>query len=171
MATRNVIVSDLSGKDIPEDQHARIIITDHPALRGSAVELDVTAEEAAKLQSGQISLVTADVYEPGKPRRSIAIEASAFNALYKGVEMEAVISKARKVATGTTARKPRGTASTGTKLDYTEPENIGLIHRGRVTDEEARLVRENMEQANKNRARVGQPAIGQDAKDAARYGL
>jgi hypothetical protein len=57
-------------------------------------------------------------------------------------------------------------------VDYKQLENAGLIHRGRITDEEKAIVQANFEQANSNRRREGQPEIDlSNPKDVAKYGL
>ena len=48
MARKTVLVSDLSGKEISENDGARVRITFADARRG-AIELDVTAEEAKEM--------------------------------------------------------------------------------------------------------------------------
>jgi hypothetical protein len=45
-----------------------------------------------------------------------------------------------------------------------------VLHRGRVTEAEAEWVRENLEKANENRRREGQPAIDPESDaDQKRY--
>lgn len=171
MATKQVIISDISGNDITDDQHARLVITDHPSLSGTPVELDVTTAEAAKLQSSKLALVAIEVYEPNKPKRSVIIEADTLNKLFVGIDL---VSRGRKVTArpAPAARKAAAPRSGGPKLDYGTLENMALLHRGRVTEVEAKLVRENMEQASKNReAQTGKPIDWNDPKEKARYGL
>jgi hypothetical protein len=50
MAKKTVLVSDMSGMEIPENDGASIRITYQDARRG-VVELDVTAEETRELAS------------------------------------------------------------------------------------------------------------------------
>lgn len=70
-------------------------------------------------------------------------------------------------------RAPRGSApAKPAGVDYKSIDNAGLEHRGRVTEEEARLVRDNLETANANRAREGQgPIDPNDVKMKKRYGF
>lgn len=80
------------------------------------------------------------------------------------------IDNARKAISG--RRAGAGAMSSGPKTDYTAEENFGVLHRGKVTPEEARLVRSNMAQAQKNRKSAGQDPIDpNDEKEKARYGL
>jgi hypothetical protein len=48
MARKTVLVSDLSGKEIAENDGAKVRITFNDARRG-AIELDVTAEEGKQM--------------------------------------------------------------------------------------------------------------------------
>lgn len=178
MAQKLVTLSDLSGTEVPDDKHARVVIEEHPNIAWP-VELDVTTEEAGQFQTTKLELVHLKVYEPDQPPRSVVLEAKTLASLFKGIEMDDVISNARRVeSTAPAARsgRPRGSASRlapsrADRIDYTDPQNFGLIHRGKVTDEEAALVRSNMGQANANRARSGQPRVGDDPKDSKRYAL
>lgn len=79
------------------------------------------------------------------------------------------IDKARRsgMASRPTRRQPTAVA-----VNYRDLDNIGLEHRGKVTADEARLVRENLDRANANRAREGQGPIDvTDPKMVKRYGL
>lgn len=59
---------------------------------------------------------------------------------------------------------------TGEKRNYSSPEWAGTEHRGRTTEVEAVWVRNNLETANKNRAREGQAPINiKDPKMIKRY--
>ena len=134
MAVRQVVVSDISGTDIPENAHARIVITDHPALRGSPVELDVTAEEAERFQTSKIDLVTMEIYAPGERRRHVALEAGVLRELF--ADFDALVERARPVA-GSSPSAARTSGRSGgsrrAKIDYGSAEHAGSLHRGRVT--------------------------------------
>jgi hypothetical protein len=72
----------------------------------------------------------------------------------------------------TRARRSRSAGGAAAKTDYTDTNHFGQLHRGRVTEEEAALVRSNLAQANKNRAASNQPEIDpKDPKEKSRYGL
>ncbi len=174
MAVRHVIVSDISGTDVDEDEHARIVVTDHPSLRGSPVELDVSVAEAERFQTSRIDLVTMEIVAPGRPKRHVAIEAAAFAALFPDADLGAIIEQARKVPASSpaAARRPRATGGRAGRIDYTSPEHAGTLHRGRVTEAEATYVREHLDAVNARLAADGERVIDPaDPKEKARYGL
>jgi hypothetical protein len=85
--------------------------------------------------------------------------------------LQPFIDKARPAGSGASQR-PGRSRSAGQKIDYTDERHFGQLHRGRITEDEAAMVRGNLEQANKNRAAAGQPAIDpKDAKEKQRYGF
>jgi hypothetical protein len=179
MGIRQVVVSDISGAEVADEQHARVVVTDHPKLSGGrSVELDISLDEAEKFQTSTIELVNVTVHEPNKPPRRVVLEASTFNGLFKGVDMDQLVGNARSVAQESSRasgpRRARSTSSAakGERVDYTSPEKFGQLHRGRVTEEEASLVRDNLQQANANREKAGQAPIDpNDEREKKRYGF
>lgn len=178
MAVKQIMVSDISGKDIPDDQHARIIVEDHPALNGAPVELDVSSDEASKLQGSKIDLVTLVVHEINQAPRRVVLDVTNLNSMFKGVDFEQVLGNARRVEQSQPSvrtRRPRGSgpaAPKGDKVDYTAMDKIGQLHRGRVTETEAALVRDNMDKASANReAQTGKGIDWSDEKERGRYGI
>lgn len=176
MAVKTVIVSDISGDEIEEESHSRVIVSDHPKLNGSAVELDITNEEAARLQSSKLDLVNLLIMEPNRPPRRVLMDAADLSAMFAGVDFEAVFDKGRRANEERPRSRQRrsgpGGSSKPERLDYTDMDNIGLEHRGRVTETEARLVRENLDRANANRQRQGRAPIDpSDEKMKRRYGF
>ena len=179
MAIKQVVYSDISGKPVTEA--ARIVVSDHPSLAGGVVELDVSVAEAQKLTVSKIDLVSLQIFEPGLPARRVVLDAAAFAQIFKGVDMEAVLAAARRVdpSSSEPVRRTRGKGKGKTgrgqtvadaKRDYTADEWFGVLHRGRVTEEEALLVRNNLEHANQNRGREGQTLIDPaNPKEKERY--
>lgn len=169
-----MIVSDITGDDVPDDEHARIVITDHPNLRGAAVELDVAAAEASKFQTSKIDLVTMEIHEPNQPKRHVALEAAAFSALFAGVDLDALVERARPIAASSTSavRRRRSGSSRAQRVDYSAPDHAGSLHRGRITEAEAEYVRSNLDAVNErlraNGERVIDPA---EAREKSRYGF
>lgn len=177
MAVKQVVVSDISGVELSDGDHARIIVQ-HPDIAG-AVELDVSTSEAAKLTDTPLRLVSLTVLEPDQPPRSVQMETKVLDRLFADVDFDRVLDGARRadVASLPPSQRPRGagaaprTAAT-TKIDYTTPDHFGQLHRGRVNEEEARLVRADRERASANRQAQGHPPIDfADAAEIKRYGL
>lgn len=181
MAIRQLTVSDLTGREIPDGQAGKVIVQSHPAIGGPVV-LDVAADELDRLQPAKIDIVNLVVYGPDGARWPVAMELKQFTSVFDaGIDVDELLANARpsdEPATarrGATARKARpaaAKASRGEGVDYTAPDRFGQIHRGRVTYDEALLVRNDPEQASRNReAQTGMPIDWNDPKEKKRYGL
>lgn len=171
-----VIKSDISGREIEPGNAVRIVVSDHPILGSRTVELDAELSDVDKLESNRLNMVSVAVHVPGEVVRRIILDAAAFDKLFRGDVAEILLGARNGGAAPAPARRIRragaGAAGRADKIDYTATEHFGQLHRGRVTDEEATLVRDNLEQANQNRAAAGQPAIDvDDPKEAKRYRL
>lgn len=171
MAVRQIVVSDLSGEELSDETHARVIV-EHPDV-GTPLELDVSTEEAKLLQDTTLRLVTFSVFAPNEPPRRAVVETKTLDKLFPDVDFDRVLEGARKAeASSGRSSRTTGRASMQGKVDYTSPEHAGILHRGRVTEREAAWVREHLEQANANRRRAGQPEIDpDDPKERQRYGF
>ena len=154
-----IIKSDISGKDIDPENAARIVVSDHPALGNRTVELDADVSEVERLEGSKLTMVSVAVYLPeGGPPKRIILDAAAFDKLFpKTVDVAEALQAARP-GVGAPVPRRRGRPASGsraatksapTKIDYTDEVHFGQLHRGRVTEEEAALVRGNLEQANK----------------------
>lgn len=63
-------------------------------------------------------------------------------------------------------------ADGGALINYNEPENAGLPHKGKIGEQEAVFVRDNLELVNQRRTAAGHPAIDPaNQSDAKRYGF
>jgi hypothetical protein len=180
MAVKQVVVSDISGDELADGDHARVIVQ-HPDIAGP-VELDVSRGEAAKLTETTLRLVTMTVLEPDAPPRTVQVETKVLDRLFGDIDFDRVLEGARRadVASMPPSQRPGGRSASSSsptvgrteKIDYTAPDRFGQLHRGRVTEEEARLVRENRDQASENRQRQGHGPIDfGDAAEIKRYGL
>jgi hypothetical protein len=174
-----IIKSDLSGKTVEPGDTARIVVSDHPALGTRVVELDADVTEAERLEASKLSIVSVAVYLPGQtiPRRVI-MDAAAFDKHFDG-DVSAVLLAARPGG-GAPGQRPRGRPSAARgaatarmeKVDYTDPSHFGQLHRGRITETEAELVRGDPAQASMNRQVQGHPPINwDDDAEKGRYGL
>jgi hypothetical protein len=170
-------VSDISGTELADGEHARVIVQ-HPDFP-QPLELDVSTAEAAKLADTTLRLVAMTVFEPDKPPRSLQMETKVLDKLFGDVDFDKVLEGARRAdlaalppsqRPGRSAAAPR--AARNERVDYTAPDRFGQLHRGRVTEEEARLVREQRQQASRNREAQGHPPIDfDDPTEKKRYGL
>lgn len=178
MAVKQIIVSDISQNDIPDEQHARVVVEQHPDMT-FAVELDVSTDEAEKLQSTSLRLVTMTIYAPNVAPRSVTIETKTLDKLFgANVDFNKVLEGARKAdqpsrASGAIKRPTKAVGSSGgPKVNYATLETMGQLHRGRLTDEEIRLVQANQELASKNReAQTGKAIDWNDPAEKKRYRL
>jgi hypothetical protein len=178
MAVRQIVVSDLSGVELTDEDHTRVVV-EHPDV-SVPLELDISRSEAQLLQDSTLRLVTFSIFAPNEPPRRAVVETRTLDKLFADVDFDRVLEGARKAdrpASSGASRASRSTpspvagASDG-RVDYGSPEHAGILHRGRVTEREAAWVRSNLEQANANRERVGQPPIDpDDPKEQQRYGL
>jgi len=181
MAVRQVVVSDLSGIELGDDDHARVVV-EHPDY-ATPLELDISVDEALRLQDSTLRLVNFTILAPNRPPRRASIESKTLDKLFDGVDIGRVLDSARPARSARAAAPSRSNGAApaerrrppvraGDRIDYSTPEHAGIIHRGRVTEQEAALVRADVARANANRARVGQPAIDAgDARERQRYGL
>jgi hypothetical protein len=174
MAERVVNFSDLSGEMIvkPEDL-VGVVVTDHPDL-DQPVRLEAMPNELEQLGKYAIAGVRLEVTTAGdeEPKRYI-LSVNNFNKLATKRPMEEVLADAKPVAAPTLKRRSHNKTTNGEPLrSFNSLESAGLPHQGKVSAEEARLVRENLEAVNKNRAAQDLPPIDpSNPIDAKRYGL
>jgi hypothetical protein len=173
VAIREIVVSDITGKEIEEGQVARVTVSDHPVLGNRTVELDAAVEEVQSLESSRIKLVSVGIQLPGQSSvRRVVMEVAAFDEILGGQDPGDVLLRARPGggASAASRSRTRSTPARSEKVDYTDESHFGQLHRGRVTEEEAALVRANLDQANRNRASAGQPSIDPEGEaDKKRY--
>ncbi len=184
MAQRVVTISDLSGQDVPDEDRVSIHVLEFPKL-SQPVKLDASKTEADRLQVESTSLALLELVMPDGETVRLALPADQFRHAIRG-DADEVMSRAEALTFVPTqpeaepqrrrGRRPRSegapAAASGPKLDYTAPENAGIMHRGRVTEAEAEWVRNNLDEANANRRNAGQPEIDpNDEKEKKRYGF
>ena len=171
MAQRLVRFSDLSNKIIDDDEVVRIVVEQHPALLNGPVELEAAADEVEAIRTNVLNVVSLKLFSgDGSAPETVIMEIEAFNKL-AGTNMAEVLHKAQP------AYPPRKSAkstavSTADKLDYASLEHAGKPHRGKTTDGEKEIVRNNLDKINERLERDGLRAIRlDDAEMVARYGL
>jgi hypothetical protein len=152
-----------------ESALGKVTVLEHPALTDGPVQFEALPPDLKEVLRGAVRAAVIDWQPPGGGETvHLIVPLEVFDAAAKQAGgMEAVL---RDAPSAKVARK----ASTDTGRDYTSPEFAGLVHRGKVTDEEAEYVRNNLEAVNANRARQDppQPPIDPTNPDhAKRYGF
>jgi hypothetical protein len=177
MAVKVVHVSDISGQEADEQTLGRLVIHEHPEYADLPVTLEVLPKEVESLQ-GASRFVTVEWIAPGARRgERLTVSLDDFNLLASPGVMESAIqdaliakhrSRPRASGGGTSATSRSGRG----KVNYATLEHAGEPHRGRITEAEKQLVRDNLDTVNRRLRDAGQREI--DPSDPAmrdRYGL
>ena len=169
---KTVRFSDLTGEIIPRDDGlARIVVHEHPELGDSPVEIEILADEARAIEKAALRVAVVDLYLPGddEPRR-VAMDVGSFDHLATDQAMSEILAAARPARRN--SRAAAGGSARGDRIDYASPAHAGTPHRGRVTDEEKRLVGERFDEINERLADQGIRTISlADPEHVERYGL
>jgi hypothetical protein len=172
MAQRMVRFSDLTNKIIEDDTVVRIVVEQHPALRNGPVEIETAKHEAELIRQGALSVVSLKLYQgDGSEPEAVTMEIEEFNKLAVGMDMADIIQQAEPAYP---PRKParQAPASAADKLDYATMEHAGKPHRGKTTEAEKEIVRNNLAAINDRLQREGIRTIDLDnAEHVMRYGL
>jgi len=169
---KTVRFSDLSGQLITDDEApARIVVSEHPGLPDGPVEIEALTAEATDIEKagGQAALV--DLYFPGdeQPRR-VVLAVAEFDKLATDRPMSEILAAARPARRSSRS----GTAAGGRedRTNYATIEHAGKPHKGRTTDAEKRLVRENLGEINERLAAQNLRTISlANPEHVERYGL
>ncbi len=178
MAVKVVHVSDISGKEAEEQELGRLVVHEHPEYADLPVTLEILPEEVEGLQAAS-RFVTVEWIPPGARKgERITVSLDDFNLLGQPGAMEsaiqdALISKHRSRPRQATSGGGGGGGRSGRgKVNYATLEHAGEPHRGRITEAEKELVRNNLDKVNRRLREAGLREI--DPDDAAmkdRYGL
>ncbi|ROT33022.1 hypothetical protein [Micromonospora sp. HM5-17] len=168
MGKRTVHVSDFSGKVLGSaDEAVRIVVLEHPDLVAGPVQLEAEPREVEAIDDAALDVAILEIHDDpdgGEPRR-VVVTASEFDALATDVPMSQLLRTAERVRPAKSTRRTE-------RIDYATLEHAGKPHRGRVTEEEARLVRDHLDEINKRLADEGIRQIDPtDPEHAARYGF
>jgi hypothetical protein len=171
MGEKSVRFSDLSGQmaENPEDL-ASMLVTEHPDL-DKPVLLEALPEELAQLGKFGLQAVRVEVIMPGEDEATgHTLTVNNFNKLATGKPMSEVLADAQPAAP---KRRSHNKTSNGDALrSFDTLEQAGLPHKGKVGEEEARLVREHLEAVNARRVAQGfEPIDPGSPIDAKRYGF
>ncbi|MDO3682677.1 hypothetical protein [Micromonospora sp. C28ISP2-4] len=168
MGKKTIHVSDFTGQVLsPDDEVVKVVVLEHPDLVAGPVQLDATPVDVESIDDAALDVAVVEIHDRhghGEPRR-VVLTASEFDAMATDVPMAQLLRTAERV-------KPPKARRATEKIDYGTLEHAGRPHRGRVTEEEARLVREHLDEVNK---RLADASIRQvdpaDPEHAARYGF
>jgi hypothetical protein len=176
VAVKVVHVSDLTGQAGEESEFANLEVR-HPDFR-EPIRLEVLPPEIEGLLKSAARVVQIDYTAPGarSPQR-LSVLLDDFNTLAGDRDMKAILMEALTAAhAGRAAGDGRKTTRAGragrTKVNYASLEHAGEPHRGRITDAEKELVRNNLDAINERLAREGKRTINPEDPDLReRYGL
>ncbi|WP_434743103.1 hypothetical protein [Micromonospora sp. SH-82] len=166
MGKKTIHVSDFSGTVLQaDDEMVRVVVLEHPDLVAGPVRLDATPAEVEQIDDAALDVAVVEIHDGldgGEPRR-VVLNASEFDSMATDVPMAQLLRTAERV-------KPPKARKSAEKIDYGTIEHAGKPHRGRVTEEEARLVREQLDEVNKRLADAGLRQIDPtDPDHATRY--
>lgn len=170
MGRKTVHVSDFSGTVLrPDDEVVRVVVLEHPDLLAGPVQLDAMATEVESIDDAALDVAIVEIHDEhgGGHARRVVLTAGEFDALATDTPMAQVLKTAERVRPAKPAKR-----TTAERLDYATLEHAGKPHRGKTTEEEARLVRDHLDEVNKRLADEGIRQIDPaDPEHAARYGF
>jgi hypothetical protein len=178
VAVKVVHVSDLTGREGDESEFGQLVIQ-HPDFR-EPIHLEALPAEVEGLLKAPTQVVQVDYTAPGaRTSQRLYVLPEDFNALAKDRDMKAILMEAVAAAHAERGRASRdGQKTTGAsgaargKVNYATLEHAGEPHRGRITEAEKELVRNNLDAVNERLARAGKRTIDpKDAEMRGRYGL
>jgi hypothetical protein len=167
MGKKTIHVSDFSGTVLASDDDVvRVVVLEHPDLVTGPVQVEISPTEVEAIDDAALDVAVVEIHDTddGEPRR-VVLTASEFDSMATDTPMAQVLRTAERV------RPPKARKATE-KIDYATIEHAGKPHRGRVTEEEATLVRERLDEVNKRLADAGVRQIDPtDPEHAERYGF
>ncbi|HEV8652738.1 MAG TPA: hypothetical protein VG276_25955 [Actinomycetes bacterium] len=178
MAVKVVHVSDISGKEAEEQSLGRLVVHEHPEYADLPVTLEVLPEEVESLKSSS-RFVTIEVFQPGARKgERLTVALDDFNTLATPGVMDSAIQDALIAKHRTRPSRPSasttgdGASRSRSKVNYATLEHAGEPHRGRITEAEKELVRDNLEKINKRLRESDKREIDpENAEMRDRYGL
>jgi len=163
--------SDLTNKIIEDDAVARIVVEQHPALDNGPVEIEAAQDEIEHVLGTSLDVVSLRIFlGDGSEPQTVTMDIAAFNKLADGRDMADVIRRAEPAYPPRRQTRPAPVAAD--KVDYATLEHAGKPHRGKTTDAEKEIVRNNLDKINERLERDGLRTIRLDDPEmVARYGL
>ncbi len=172
MAEKVVHVSDVSGKEADRGELGKLVVHEHPGYADLPVELDALPQEVENLQSSS-RFVTVEWVAPDARRgERMTIGLDDFNLLGEPGRMDEAIADALVSKHRISKRQAGPKRRQATRVNYATLEHAGKPHRGRITDEEKRIVRENLDTVNDRLRQEDEREINpSDSQMQERYGL
>jgi hypothetical protein len=188
MGEKVVRFSDLSGEMANEAAGGLVplTVTDYPdADPDQRVRIEVTPDELEKIGKLSIAAVGLET-EPTneeEQRSRFVVPLAKLASLATVAPIEEVLANAEPVTPPKPQRRSRGEgaderrshnqrADGGALINYNDPENAGLPHKGKIGEAEAAFVRDNLELVNERRTAAGHAPIDpSNAEHARRYGF
>jgi hypothetical protein len=181
VATVEMKISDLTGKQIRDEREATRLIVEHPEFT-EPIGLDALAQEVIpQLQEHESQFVVITIDDPANPAaQRFVMPLEAFNNLFPEGNSTYVLERAlelqRQQQRGRGRRRGGGRRQGGERsrqrVDYSSPEHAGLDHPGRISQAEREYVSTHLEAVNQRREQAGQPPLDPSNPDIAkRYGL
>ncbi len=178
MAVKVVHLSDLTGRQGDKSEFADLEVR-HPDFR-EPIHLEVLPSEVESLLKSATRMVQVDYTAPGaRSSERLFVLVDDFNALAGDRDMKAILMEALTAAHAErvqVAGDGRKTTQAGgahrSKVNYATLDHAGEPHRGKITETEQELVRNNLAAVNERLARTGLRTIDPaDPKMQERYGL
>jgi hypothetical protein len=173
LATRKF--SDFTDREL-DVEPVLVVVHGHPDAPDRLPVLEAVPDEVTPLIDAAMTVVMLDLYFPGEPEpRIVVVDCDDFDARFgEGVDRAKAFRRAPSAEDPklglTKGRRSSSRASGG--VDYATLEHAGTPHRGRITEAEARIVREHLSEVNARLARDGRRQIDpNDPADAERYGF
>ena len=109
MAQKISFVSDLTGKDIPDDsEHASLIVLSHPTIQ-DPVRLDAHVLEASLISDGSEEMVQVEIQLPNDQPERVWITLAKFGKLFgKGMDAQSVLEQAEPARESEPSSRRRG---------------------------------------------------------------
>ncbi len=185
MGSKTVKFSDLSGQIVEDEAELGRLVVQHPAYK-ETLTLEVLPQEVEKGLKDADQYVLLTYTRAGETTEErYVLDVDAFDALAKGRPMKDVLDEAimaihRQQEARAQQEQPRRRgrprkdegAPRAEKTDYTSLEHAGDPHRGRITDAEKEVVRNNLDKINKRLRESGKREIDPNDPDMQqRYGL
>jgi hypothetical protein len=178
MATKTVRVSDLTGKQIQQEQSSVRLIVEHPDYP-EPIGLDVVPDEVlphlSEENSRFIVVSFEDADNPNQQRYVMSFD--DFERLFEAGDSTSVLQQVLTSQQAEREKQPRRggrkqAAGRRERIDWSSSERAGEDHPGRISMAEKRYVKEHLDEVNARRRAKNQPEIDpSDPEMAQRYDL